>query len=85
LAIIEKFEIGEKEKHIISVETNLVSKFITIELDGERLIHNWHPSPFAKKFQFDVGTSESHKVEVTVGAFTPAVVLVDGKALGRSE
>jgi hypothetical protein len=81
----EKFGIGETEKHILTVETNVVSKFITIELDGQRLIHDWHPSPFAKKFQFEVGVSETHKVEVTVGAFTEAVVLVDGRAVQPSE
>ena len=79
----EKFLIGETERHIMTVDTNIVSKFITIEVDGRLVIHDWHPSPFAKKFQFDVGTSEAHKVEVRVGPFSAAHVLVDGKPIQR--
>jgi hypothetical protein len=79
----EKFEFGETEKHVMTVDTNIVSKFITIEVDGKSLIHDWHPSLFAKNFQFDVGTSETHRVEVTVGPFSAAKVLVDGKPVRR--
>lgn len=76
--MVDKFEIGEKERHVITVETSLVSKFITIKMDGEPLIQDWHPSPFAKTFHFNVGSSENHHVELRVGAFTATRVLVDG-------
>jgi hypothetical protein len=79
----ERFEIGEKERHIVTVDTNIVSKFITIDVDGQSQVRDWHPSPFAKKFNFEVGTSETHIVEVHVGPFTAAKVLVDGKPVPR--
>jgi hypothetical protein len=76
--LAEKFEIGEKEEHIMIVDYGTITKRIKIELDGQTKISEFHPSPFAKKFDFDVGTSEIHKVEVSVGPFSTKV-LVDGK------
>lgn len=74
----EKFEIGQNEEHVLIVGYDVITKRIKIELDGETKVSEFHPSPFAKKFDFDVGTSEIHKVEVSVGAFSTKV-LVDGK------
>jgi hypothetical protein len=74
-----RFAVGDKERHTISVETSLLSKFITIEMDGQPLIRDWHPSPFAKTFHFNVGSTENHHVELRVGPFTVARVLVDDK------
>jgi hypothetical protein len=74
----EKFEIGQKEEHSVIVNYDIITKRIKIELDGQTKISEFHPSPFAKKFHFDVGTSETNEVEVTVGPFSTKV-LVDGK------
>ena len=73
-----RFEIGEKEKHLITVELEYVSKRIMVEQDGALVAEAWHPSPLAKKFEFDVGGSEPHHIEITVGAFHPAELKVDG-------
>lgn len=73
-----KFEIGENEKHIISVNANPFLKFIRIEVDGERVINvaNFQPS---RKFQIDVGKSEEHHVEIDIRALSPIKLIVDGK------
>jgi hypothetical protein len=66
----EKFEIGEKEKHSFTVEYSIITKRIKIEQDGVIVANGFHYSPRAKKFQFDVGTSELHHVEITAGPFS---------------
>jgi hypothetical protein len=78
------FEVGEKEKHSLTVDHDWVMKRIHIELDGEKLADEYHYSPLAKTFSFDVGNSEVHKVEVSLGRFSyfkgrEVKVLVDGK------
>ncbi|MEI6797446.1 MAG: hypothetical protein WCK39_11335 [Methanomassiliicoccales archaeon] len=78
------FEIGETEKHLIFVNNNLFMKHITIELDGEKIADEYHYSPMAKKFHFDVGSSEKHQVEISVGGFSQTELLVDGKAVQGS-
>ena len=64
------FEVGEKEKHTLTVDHDWVMKRILIELDGEKLADEYHYSPLAKTFSFDVGSSEVHKVEVSLGRFS---------------
>jgi hypothetical protein len=82
------FEIGEKEKHTFTVDLDWAMKRILIELDGEKLADEYYYGLGAKKFSFDVGSSEVHKVEVNLGMTLPLVaifkrrelkVLVDGK------
>ena len=78
------YEVGEKEKHILTVDRDRVMKHIRIELDGEKLADEYYYGLGAKKFSFDVGSSEVHKVEVSLGRFSyfkgrEAKVLVDGK------
>ena len=73
-----KFEIGEKEKHLIVVDWNWFFKHINIDLDGERVVDEDHYSPIAKKFQFDVGNFERHRVEISVGLLSSIKVFVDG-------
>jgi len=78
------FEVGEKEKHTLTVDHDWVMKKIRIELDGEKLADEYHYSPLAKTYSFDVGSSEVHKVEVNLGRFSyfkgrEVKVLVDGK------
>jgi hypothetical protein len=80
------FEVGEGEKHSLTVDTDRVMKTIRIEVDGQKVIDESIFSPAAKKFAFDVGTSEVHKVEVDFGMARWAfgrkmTVLVDGKPL----
>ena len=54
-----KFEIGENEKHTIIVNANPLLKYIRIEVDGEKVVNEANFQPLAKKFQLDVGSSES--------------------------
>jgi len=78
------FEIGEKEKHTLTVDWSLVMKRARIELDGEKLTEEYIYWPGGSKFSYDIGTSEVHKVEVRVGGFTKLKVLVDGKPVKSS-
>ena len=55
------FEVGEKEKHTLTVDHDWVMKRIHIELDGEKLADEYHYSPLAKTWSFDVGSSEVHR------------------------
>jgi hypothetical protein len=82
------FEIGEKEKHTLTVDHDWLTKHICIELGGEKLADEYYYSLSAKTWSFDVGTSELHKVEVRLGMSLPLVaifkkrdlkVFVDGK------
>jgi len=68
-------------------------KRMYIELDGEKLADEYNYSPLAKKFSFDVGSSEVHNVEISLGASLPLVafvkrrevkVFVDAKPARRS-
>jgi hypothetical protein len=79
-----KFEIGETEKHLIFVNNSLFWKHITIEIDGEKVADEAHFSPKGKRFQFDVGSSEKHHVEISAGGFSTTELLVDGKAVQES-
>jgi len=75
----ENFEIGDKEKHLLTVDVSIFWKKIKIELDDEKLVDKGHFTPGPEQFTFDVGTDEKHKVEVSAGGFSPTKVLVDGK------
>ena len=70
------FEVGEKEKHSLTVDWDRIMKRMCIELDGEKLVDEYYYSLPAKRFSFEVGTSEIHKVEVTLGASLPLVAIV---------
>ena len=74
-------DIGEKEKHHLVVNFSIFSKRITIEMDGKKVVDKGHYSPAPEKFQFDVGSSEQHRVEVSAGGFSPIIVSVDGNQL----
>jgi hypothetical protein len=78
------FEIGEKEVHVLTVGWSILTKRIFIELDDEKLVDKGHYTPTPEKFTFDVGSSEKHKVEVSVGGFSSVKVWVDGKPLEGS-
>ncbi len=79
-----RFEVGEGEKHLLTVDWDTIMKRIHIELDDQKIADEFHYSPGAKKFTFDVGSSEVHKVEVRVGMMRWVFgrnisVLVDGR------
>ena len=82
------FEVGDREKHTLTVDRDWVMKKTRIELDGERLVDEYYYSPLGKTYSFDVGSSEVHKVEVSVGRFSykgrEVKVFVDGKPARRS-
>ena len=76
----ERFEIGEKEKHFFTVEWDMITKCIKIEQDGVIVANELRPfSPLAKRFQFDVGSSELHHVEITAAPFHPIELMIDGE------
>ena len=77
----KRFEVGEREKHYITVDWSLISKQLKIELDGEVVTSEWHLSPGATKVELDVGSSEPHHVLVVAGGFHPTEVTVDGKKI----
>jgi hypothetical protein len=59
---------------------DMVAKRMRVELDGQTIFSKGNFfSPVTRKFHLDVGTSETHKVEVSAGPFSPIKVLVDGK------
>jgi hypothetical protein len=83
------FEVGEKEKHSLTVDTDMIMKTIRINVDGQKVVDESLFSPGAKKFAFDVGSPEVHKVEVDLGMTRWAfgrklTVLVDGKPVQSS-
>jgi hypothetical protein len=74
-----KFEIGETEKHTISVNASVLLKYIKIEVDGKKVVNEANFQPYAKKFELDVGNSETHHLEISAGPFSPIKLFVDGK------
>jgi hypothetical protein len=74
-----KFVIGENEKHTIIVNASALLKYISIEVDGKKVINETHLTPAAKKFQLEVGDTEKHQVDIEAGPFSAAKVTVDGK------
>ena len=75
------FEVGEREKHTLTVDHDWATKHIRIELDGEKLADEYYYSLGAKTWSFDVGTAEMHKVEVSLGMALPLVAFVKGREL----
>jgi hypothetical protein len=67
----------------VTVNYDMITKRITVELDGRMVYSKLHYSPLPMKFHLDVGTSETHKVDVRAGWFTPIKVLGDGKPAQR--
>ena len=77
-----RYEVGENEKHNFTVTWETASKHITIEQDGVIVANEGHwYSPLPKKFQFDIGGSEPHRIEITAGPFQPIELKVDGKTV----
>jgi hypothetical protein len=84
-----RFEVGEGEKHSLVVDCDTLMKRIYIGVDDQKIVDESLFSPGAKKFAFDVGSSEVHKVEVDLGMTRWAfgrklTVLVDGKPVQSS-
>lgn len=74
----ETFEIGETEKHIVTVDFSLLTKHLKVVLDGTEITDEWVLSPSGKKVEFDIGGSEPHHVLVVGGGFRHTEVFVDG-------
>jgi len=53
-------------------------------VDGEKVVNESHFSPLPKKFQFEVGNTEKHQVEINTGPFSSTKVTVDGKAAQKT-
>ncbi len=79
-----KFEIGEKEKHTITVNASALLKLIKIEVDGKKVVNESHFTPTAKKFQLEVGDTEKHQVEIEAGPFSSPTLTVDGKSVQKT-
>ncbi len=79
------YEIGDKEKHLLTVAVSVFWKKIRIQLDGEDLVNKGHFTPGPEQFTFDVGETEKHKVEVSAGGFSSTKVTVDGKEIEGSK
>ncbi len=79
-----KFEIDAAGKHTIVVNTNIFTKTLRIDLDGEKVVSEFRLVPTTKKFEFFVGNSGEHKVEVIAGMVSKPQVFVDGKAVQES-
>lgn len=73
-----RFEIGENERHSITVNANPFLKYIRVEVDGERVIDvaNFTPS---RKLELEVGESEKHHIDINIRALSPIKLFVDGK------
>ena len=74
-----KFEIGENEKHTIIVNKNRLLKYISIEVDGKKVVNEAYFSPTPKRFQLEVGNAEKHQVEIQTHPLSATTITVDGK------
>lgn len=74
----EKFEIGQKEKHYVTVQWSILSKHLKIERDDAVIADKMHLTPSPEQVEFDVGASEPHHVLVIAGGFSATEVRVDG-------
>lgn len=52
-----KFEIGETEKHTLVVGWSILSKHLTIYLDGKKIADKIHLTPTPEEWQLEVGES----------------------------
>jgi len=75
-----KFVIGEIEKHTIIVNKNRLLKYISIEVDGKKVIKEAYFTPTPKKFQLEVENTEKHQVEIETHPLSATTITVDGKA-----
>jgi hypothetical protein len=62
------------------VNWDLITKHLTVELDGQTMYNKGFVlSPLPKKSQLDIGSSETHHVEVSAGPFQPIELKADGE------
>jgi hypothetical protein len=76
-----RYEVGENEKHYFTVNLNMGSRRVKIEQDGALVASRFLIAPTAKKFTFDVGTSEPHHVEIIAGLFHAIELKADGRVV----
>ena len=79
-----KYTVGEKEKHNITVNWSILSKHLTIEIDGEKMVDKFHYSPAPEKFEYELGGSEKHLVEISAGGFSAVKLFVNGEELQQN-
>lgn len=77
----ETYEIGEKEKHSLTVDFSVLTKHVKVVLDGTVVAHEWVLSPSGRNVEFYIGGSEPHHVVVMVRPFRPTEVSVDGNSI----
>lgn len=77
------FEVGDAEKHLVSVNWSKIMKHVRIDVDGKAVVDEPDFSPAVRTYTFEVGDSEKHKVEVSAGMFSPLAAVVDGKQVDR--
>ena len=75
----ERFEVGEREKHFFTFDGNVITKRIKIEQDGLVVVNEFRIVALGKKYEFDVGISEKHHVEIAFGWFRLIELKVDGQ------
>lgn len=78
-----KFEIGETEKHTLVVGWSIISKHLTIYLDGKKITDKLHLTPTPEEWQLEVGESEKHQVKISAGGFSHTKVVLDGKEVQK--
>jgi hypothetical protein len=82
-----KFTIGTKEKHVVVVDYSdgLWYGRVKVEVDDKELTDSQHWWLGPRKYQFNVGDSEPHKVELRIGTLGHKFELfVDGKIEGSA-
>lgn len=79
-----KYAVGEKEKHGFIVSWSILSKHLTIEIDGEKVVDKFHYSPTPEKFEYEVGSSEKHLVKISAGGFSAVKLFADGEELQKN-
>jgi len=87
------FDVGESERHTVHFYFDQWSGFLTISVDGKRVIRDWRLISFGltKSYRFSVGDTERHDVVIVkerklVGAaFRSQIcrVFIDSKPAGE--
>jgi hypothetical protein len=76
-----KFEIGDKEKHLIETDKSILWKTHKVKVDGKTVINDFRPSVTEITYDLEVGDVEKHQLQVTFAPFVAATLKVDGKSV----
>lgn len=60
------FEVGSDEKHVVTLDYNQMVGLMSISVDGREVIREerMFSLSLVRKFEFDVGASERHRVRI---------------------